>query len=103
MAVDVGVPVTWYSIGTEGPVTPDVKLPQLPAVVRGSLVVVEGRAPIWLYGLAFHKLHGSPAGVIGVYDPKLGVVIVAAHVPGFREGEILDLDPPSKQDDRKGA
>jgi hypothetical protein len=31
---------------------------------RGSLVIVEGRAPIWRYGMALHCLHGSPAAAV---------------------------------------
>jgi CRISPR-associated protein Csx3 len=27
-------------------------------------VIVEGRAPIWRYGMALHLLHGSPAVAI---------------------------------------
>lgn len=34
---------------------------QLLDIPRGSLVIVEGQAPIWRYGMALHLLHGSPA------------------------------------------
>ena len=84
----------FYSIGVEEPVSPDTALPPLPDIPRGALVVIEGRAPIWRYGLAFHRLHGSPAGAIAVYDPRLGAVVVASHRPEYREGEILDVMPP---------
>lgn len=86
--------VVFYSIGVEEPIAPDAPLPPVPEIPRGALVVVEGRAPIWRYGLAFHRLHGSPAGAIAVYDPRLGAVIVASHRPEYRDGQIVDLTPP---------
>ncbi len=58
--------VVFYSIGVERPVTQNRPLPPLPEIPRGSLVVVEGRAPIWRYGLALHRLHGSPAAAVVV-------------------------------------
>jgi len=39
--------------------------PLQPAIPRGSLVIVEGRAPIWRYGMALHLLHASPAAARG--------------------------------------
>jgi CRISPR-associated protein Csx16 len=86
--------VVYYSIGVERPITPDVPLPPLPEIPRGSLVVIEGRAPIWRYGMAFHQLHGSPAGAIGVYDPRLGAVVVASHCQDWENGQIVDVAPP---------
>ena len=81
-----------YSIGVEHPISPAERLPPLPEIPRGSLVVIEGRAPIWRYGVAFHQLHGSPAGAIAVFDPRLGAVIVASHHPQWIEGQVIDID-----------
>jgi CRISPR-associated protein Csx3 len=78
-----------YNIGVEGPITPLEPLPDLPNIPRGSVVVVEGRAPIWRYGMALHLLHGSPAAAIAFFDPRLGPVVVATHNPNFKVGEIL--------------
>lgn len=86
--------VVFYQIGVSEPITPEEPMPPLPEIPRGSVVVVEGRAPIWRYGQAFHRLHGSPAAAIAVYDPRLGAVVVASHHPNFREGEILEVDVP---------
>jgi CRISPR-associated protein Csx3 len=83
--------VVKYTIGVEGPITPDESLPSLPDIPRGALVVIEGRAPIWRYGMAFHRLHGSPAGAIAVFDPRLGAVVVASHREEWREGQVIDL------------
>lgn len=85
------VPIVYYSLGSEAPIVPNEPLPALPDIPRGSIVVMEGRAPIWQYGRAFHYLHGSPAIAIGTYDPRLGVVIITAHTPLFHEGEVLDI------------
>lgn len=84
----------FYSIGVEEPIAPDATLPPMPEIPRGALVVIEGRAPIWRYGLAFHRLHGSPAGAIAVYDPRLGAVVVASHRPEYRDGQVVDVSPP---------
>jgi CRISPR-associated protein Csx3 len=82
----------FYRIGTDKPITPLEPLPELPKIPRGALVVIEGRAPIWRYGLAFHKLHGSPAAAVAVFDPRLGAVVVASHSPNFNEGEVIDVE-----------
>jgi len=84
----------FYHIGVDEPITPTEPLPSLPEIPRGALIVIEGRAPIWRYGKAFHKLHGSPAGAVAVYDPRLGAVIVASHSPAYRDGQILDVGTP---------
>lgn len=80
-----------YSIGVQTPITPAEPLPPLPDIPRGSLVVVEGRAPIWRYGMALHLLHGSSAAAIAFYDPKLGAVVVATHSQKWSVGDILDI------------
>ncbi|MEX1027460.1 MAG: CRISPR-associated ring nuclease Crn3/Csx3 [Candidatus Paceibacterota bacterium] len=90
--------VVFYSVGVDRPIGPDEPLPELPAIARGSVVVVEGRAPVWRYGMAFHKLHGSPAAAVAVYDPRLGAVIVASHHPDYREGEVIDVTAPLDTD-----
>ena len=85
----------FYSIRVDTPTTPEEPLPPLPQIPRGAVVVVEGRAPIWRYAMALHRLHGSPAAAVAVYDPRLGAVVVASHHPGFREGQVLDVTPPA--------
>ena len=87
--------VVFYSIGVDRPITPEEPLPPLPEIPRGAVVVIEGRAPIWRYAMALHRLHGSPAAAVAVYDPRLGAVVVASHHPGFREGQVLDVTPPA--------
>ena len=87
-------PVIWYRIGTPDPVEPSDPLPPLPRIARGAIVVVEGRAPIWRYAMAFHALHGSAASAVCTYDPRLGAVVTASHVKDIKEGTIFDLSPP---------
>lgn len=82
----------FYRIGVDKPITPDEPLPPLPVIPRGALVVVEGRAPIWRYGMALHLLHGSPAGAIAFFDPRLGAVVVASHNPNWSEGQVVEVD-----------
>ncbi len=88
------VPVI-YSIVVNSPITPSELLPPLPAIPRGSLVIVEGRAPIWRYGMALHLLHASPAAAIAFYDPRLGAVVVAAHSREWQLGQVVDVTLPA--------
>ena len=80
-----------YSIAVSSPITPAEPLPPLPEIPRGSLVIVEGRAPTWRYGMAPHLLHGSPAAAIAFYDPRLGAVVVASHSREWTVGQIVDV------------
>ncbi len=84
----------FYSIGVDRPISPNEPLPPLPKIPRGSLVVIEGRAPIWRYGMALHRLHGSSAAAVAVFDPRLGAVVVASHDQNWHEGQIVDVVPP---------
>jgi CRISPR-associated protein Csx3 len=89
--------VVFYSIGVDQPITPSEPLPPPPNIPRGALVVIEGRAPIWRYGLAFHRLHGSPAAAVAVFDPRLGAVVIASHHPNWRGGQVIDVNVPPSQ------
>lgn len=92
--------VVFYAIGVNQPITPAEPLPPLPDIPRGALVVIEGRAPVWRYGMAFHRLHGSSAGAIAVFDPRLGAIVVASHKPNWREGQVIDLVAPQERTDQ---
>ena len=83
------------ALGVTEPITPAHPLPPLPDIPRGALVVIEGRAPVWRYGIAFHRLHASSAAAVAVYDPRLGAVVVASHTPGIVEGQVFDVTPPA--------
>jgi len=83
--------IVYYHIGVETPVTPDTPLPPVPEIPRGNVLVIEGRAPIWRYAMALHRLHGSAAAAIAVYDPKIGAVIVQSHSDLYKDGQIIDI------------
>lgn len=55
-------------------------------------VVVEGKAPIWLYGYLVHECH--PAAWVGCYDPRLGIVVVSSHTKAMRVSQVLDVELP---------
>lgn len=85
-----------WSIGVDSPVTPQDPLSPMPELQPGELLAIEGRAPIWRYAMALHKAHGSAAGAIAVFDPRLGYVVVVSHKPEFKEGEILSWEADTK-------
>ena len=86
--------IVYYDIGVTRPITPQEPLPVLPDIPRGAVVVIYGRAPIWRYGMALHYLHGSPAGAVAVYDPRLGAVIVFSHSIDYKQQQILNIKLP---------
>ena len=87
--------VTWYDIGVTEAITPEHPLPAPPSIPRGGLVIVTGRAPVWRYAMACHELHGSPAGAVATYDPRLGAIVVYSHQPTWRTGQVLDVQCPA--------
>jgi CRISPR-associated protein Csx3 len=52
-------------------------------------VVIEGRAPIWLYGYLVHICH--PALWVACYDPRLGAVVVATHTHEVSVGQVIPI------------
>ncbi|WP_253188380.1 CRISPR-associated ring nuclease Crn3/Csx3 [Leptolyngbya sp. 'hensonii'] len=60
-------------------------------IVWSQGVVIEGKAPIWLYGYLVHACH--PAAWVACYDPRLGdgggAVVVATHARQVKVGEVL--------------
>lgn len=57
-------------------------------------VVIEGKAPIWLYGYLVHECH--PASWVACYDTRLGAVVVSTHTHSIKLGEILPIDLPTE-------
>ncbi len=86
--------VVFWDVGVDGPITPNDPIPAMPDIPKGALLVIGGRAPIWRFGFAFHKAHGSAAGAIATFDPRLGAVVVASHTPDYRDGDIVAVDWP---------
>jgi CRISPR-associated protein Csx3 len=52
-------------------------------------IFMNGRGPIWGYGMLFHAAHATPA--IATYDPRLGYVMVQSHDERFRVGSVWML------------
>lgn len=79
----------------DGVISPEdirgLKLPEDIQLSQG--VVLEGRAPIWLYGYLIHLCH--PAAWVGCYDPRLsGAVVVQTHTQGVSVGSVIPLSLP---------
>lgn len=53
-------------------------------------VLVNGRGPVWGYGMLLHAAHPTPA--VATFDPRLGYVVVATHDPRWAVGDII-ADP----------
>lgn len=52
-------------------------------------ILINGRGPVWGYGMIFHAAH--PSAAIATYDPRLGYVVVQTHDERFQVGQILEL------------
>ncbi|NEQ95972.1 MAG: CRISPR-associated protein Csx3 [Cyanothece sp. SIO2G6] len=58
-------------------------------------VVIEGKAPIWLYGYLVHECH--PAAWVACYDPRLGAVVAATHSSKVAVGTVFDVQSPCER------
>ncbi|MBD2181236.1 CRISPR-associated protein Csx3 [Planktothrix sp. FACHB-1355] len=64
-------------------------------------VVIEGKAPIWLYAYLVHACH--PAAWVACFDPRLGeptpqsggAVVIATHTREVALGEVLKVNLPA--------
>lgn len=53
-------------------------------------IIIEGRAPIWLYGFLIHQCHATPW--VACYDPRLGgAVVVESHRKGVAVGDVIKI------------
>lgn len=83
------------SLNTEdGIIEPaDLKQLQLPDGINWQQgIVIEGRAPIWLYGYLVHECH--PSIWVACYDTRLGAVVVATHTHTVSVGQVLPIQLP---------
>jgi len=55
-----------------------------------NIVVLSGRAPIWLYGFLVHFYH--PVKAITIFDPRLEAgVIVESHTKEIEVGDLIKI------------
>jgi CRISPR-associated protein Csx3 len=83
------------SFDIPGGITTPIEFATAVAAIETSLsgnlpVLVNGRGPIWGYGMLFHLAHATPA--IATYDPRLGYVVIQSHDPRFHVGQILTIE-----------
>jgi CRISPR-associated protein Csx3 len=65
-----------------------VAVTEIASQLAGRLpILLNGRAPIWGYGMLLHLAHPTPA--VATFDPRLGYVVVQSHDPRFEVGQIL--------------
>lgn len=69
-------------LDSDGLISPEqlneIELPEDIDYTKG--IVINGKAPIWLYAHLVHLCHIS--AFVAVFDPRLGAVIVQRHLPG---------------------
>lgn len=77
---------------TEGIIEPqDLKTLALPAIDSTQGIILEGRAPIWLYGYLVHACHATPW--VACYDPRLGgAVVVESHQKAIGVGDVFKIN-----------
>lgn len=64
---------------------------EIEASLQGKLpILINGRGPVWGYGMLFHTAHPSPA--IATYDPRLGYVVIQTHDERFHLGQVIELN-----------
>lgn len=57
-------------------------------------VLINGRGPVWGYGMIVHSAHPTPA--VGTFDPRLaGYVVVATHDARYAVGQVIP-DPEAE-------
>lgn len=69
----------------------DLSLPKGIDCSKG--VVIEGRAPLWLYCFLSHELH--PTSWVSTYDPRLGGgVVTSTHNKNWKIGQLIEVELP---------
>lgn len=53
-------------------------------------VLLNGRGPVWGYGMLAHAAHPTPA--VATFDPRLGYIVIASHDERYVEGDTI-ADP----------
>ena len=89
-----GIPYTHIQITSEKQVfvPADILGIVCPCVDLGQGIVIEGKAPIWLYAHLIAKY--QLALWIGTYDPRLGIVVVSRRTGAVSVGQVLSVELP---------
>lgn len=68
----------------------DLKTMELPTVKGNKGVILNGRAPIWVFGTLIHHFHATQW--VATNDPRQGgAVVVESHKSGVSVGDIIPL------------
>jgi CRISPR-associated protein Csx3 len=68
----------------------DIKTLNIPTVKGNKGVVLNGRAPIWVFGTLIHHFHATQW--VATNDPRQGgAVVVESHKSGVSVGDIIPL------------
>ncbi len=94
-------PAVLISFEIEGGVTsPPEFAAALAAEVGGYVVqpgygiILDGRGPIWGYGMLVHA--ARPSSWLALRDPRLGLVVVASQSADTPVGEVLTFPEPER-------
>jgi CRISPR-associated protein Csx16 len=90
--------IIYYDIGAQQQITPGTSLPEPPEIPRGTILVIEGRAPAWRYTLALDRARKAGAEIVAIRDPEFGPVVVSSNDPVWPVGRIADSPPERQQD-----
>jgi CRISPR-associated protein Csx3 len=68
----------------------DLKTLVVPTVKGNKGVVLNGRAPIWVFGTLIHHFHATQW--VATNDPRQGgAIIVESHKSGVAVGDVIPL------------
>ncbi len=67
----------------------DLKTLAIPTVKGNKGVVLNGRAPIWVFATLVHHFHATQW--VATNDPRLGVIVVESHKSGVSVGDVIPL------------
>ena len=68
----------------------DLKTMELPTVKGNKGVVLNGRAPIWVFGTLIHHFHATQW--VATNDPRQGgAIVVESHKSGVSVGDVIPL------------
>jgi CRISPR-associated protein Csx3 len=97
---DIGEGITLIHFELKRQLEPqDLKNTHPPDPVKNKfskkIVVLSGRAPIWLYGFLVHFYH--PVKAIAIFDPRLEAgVVVESHTKEIEVGDLIKIEEDNK-------